>query len=272
MTKLFEKRLARKIENPPAGIALRFVQTPEEFISALRFVYEIYKNQGYIPQNSEKIHLNEHLILNETSTLIATHDKKIVGTVSFIPDSASIKLPADVLFGETVDRIRAIKPSAINTEELDNSFHKFYDPRKNIPESTIEEIGALALDPEIQSKTNLVYTIMNLVYKRHCLRGAGYYLAETEKRHAPIYKKMWHFEELASGERFSYDKKSATLLGWNNQNYADFKKASSEIKGLENLVKLRDWEGETLSSEREGDLRNIKAQLGKYLNSQIIYS
>ena len=87
-------------------IIYRIARTKEELEQAFSLVYKEYASRGYIPKHyKSKLRLSLYNALPSTATFVAKQGRKVVATVTLIPDSP-IGIPMDKIYKKEVDSLR----------------------------------------------------------------------------------------------------------------------------------------------------------------------
>lgn len=84
----------------------RIARSRKELEGAFSLVYKEYLQRGYIPKHyKSKLRLSLYNALPSTTTFVAKQGRRVVATVTLIPDSP-IGLPMDKIYKEEVDALR----------------------------------------------------------------------------------------------------------------------------------------------------------------------
>jgi len=84
----------------------RVARTRKELEDGFSLVYKEYASKGYIPKDyKSKLRVSFFNALPKTTTFVAVQDKKVVASVTLIPDSP-LGIPMDKLYKAEVDKLR----------------------------------------------------------------------------------------------------------------------------------------------------------------------
>lgn len=83
-----------------------FARNENEFLQALRLVYDEYCKQGYCPENALKLFYGPHTLTEECRVLNYMADGKVVATLSRVVDSDDMGLPMDSLYKDELEPLR----------------------------------------------------------------------------------------------------------------------------------------------------------------------
>lgn len=93
-------------ESKNTDVIYRVARTKEELIQAFSLVYKEYTKRGFIPNYyKSKMRLSLYNALPSTTTFVAKKGRKVVATVTLIPDSP-LGIPMDKIYKEEVDTLR----------------------------------------------------------------------------------------------------------------------------------------------------------------------
>lgn len=94
----------RKLDNKE--VVYRVARTKEELSQAFSLVYKEYTRRGYIPHHyKSKMRISLYNALPAATTFVAKMGRKVVATVTLIPDSP-LGLPMDKIYKEECDGLR----------------------------------------------------------------------------------------------------------------------------------------------------------------------
>ena len=88
------------------GIEYRVARSREELEKAYRLVYQEYRKQGYLDENTANLQASVYNALPQTTTFVALIDDVVTATATIIPDSP-LGLPMDDLYQAELDDLRA---------------------------------------------------------------------------------------------------------------------------------------------------------------------
>ncbi len=78
----------------------------DELLGAYRLVYDVFREEGYIPPCGSKLRMRVFEALPETATFVAKFGQNVVGVQSLVPDSNDLGLPSDGAFAEEINALR----------------------------------------------------------------------------------------------------------------------------------------------------------------------
>ncbi|MEW5895759.1 MAG: hypothetical protein AB1650_08415 [Candidatus Omnitrophota bacterium] len=87
------------------GIEYRVARSREELEKAYRLVYQEYRKQGYLDENTSKLQASVYNALPQTTTFVALVDDVVTATATIIPDSP-LELPMDDLYHAELNELR----------------------------------------------------------------------------------------------------------------------------------------------------------------------
>jgi hypothetical protein len=112
--------MASRKRNPPGGamtssvrvpgltreIRVKIATEPEEFKAAFELVASNYRARGYESESDKPYRFTPYHVLPGTVTLVASHEGKVVATLSLVPDTALLGLPLECIYGDEIARLR----------------------------------------------------------------------------------------------------------------------------------------------------------------------
>ncbi|MBI3317461.1 MAG: hypothetical protein HYZ85_05625 [Candidatus Omnitrophica bacterium] len=103
---LFADRLCHYAIQKTKNFICRPAESWYEISQAFRLIYRQYLMRGYCRPNPTEMHYNYFCMLPQSRAFIVESDKKILGTISLIPDSPC-GLPMESLFPMEISKLRA---------------------------------------------------------------------------------------------------------------------------------------------------------------------
>jgi len=96
----------------------RVARTRNELEQGFGLVYSEYKRKGYIPKGfKSKLRISLYNALPSTTTFVAMQNKRVVASVTLIPDSP-LGIPMDKLYKKEVDKLRKQKCKVAEASQL----------------------------------------------------------------------------------------------------------------------------------------------------------
>jgi hypothetical protein len=156
----------------------------QDYFTALKLVQDVYIEEGYVNAHevSSPCRILENHFFDKTAVFIGKKNEKLIFTVSLFPDSP-YGLPMDAIFGKELDLLRA-------------------QGRK------IGEVGCLATHPDVRDGSQNMLMQGNKIlfkYAKEHLQLDDLVITVNPK-HAPVYKQLLLFNDLANGQVKTYPK------------------------------------------------------------------
>lgn len=161
-------------EIKPSGFTIKIANTLEEREKVFRLAYQVYREKGYINENSNEWLHKPYDADPETVVFIVQDQlKNIVGSITLVFDD-SRRLPADGIYKEELDGLR----------------------RRG---KKITEISRLVISPDYRNSKKILILLFNYlaIYAYHVKRYDDL-IIEVNPRHKEYYKSILCFEEFGS--------------------------------------------------------------------------
>jgi len=85
---------------------VKIATEPHEWEQAFRLVAEGYRARGYEAADSRKLRFTPYHALAGTVTFVATHDTRVIATLTLVPDNSLLGLPLEVLYAAEIAELR----------------------------------------------------------------------------------------------------------------------------------------------------------------------
>lgn len=218
-------------------------RTKDELRQAFSLVYKEYFHKGYIPKHYKStLRLSIYNGLPSTTTFIAKQGKKIIATVTLIPDSG-LGIPMDKIYQKEVDRHR-------------------YGGRK------VAEVSQLAIDSSLFPKSWFsMFNFNKLIFIFRLFKLVLDYALYVDKidticiainpKHQYLYKFIG-FEEMAGLKYYGNVNKAPAVA-----RYLDLHTAEHKVKERPALYKIF-FSSKTDEAQFEGKFKFSKADLAYF--------
>ena len=154
---------------------LKYAETRFELREAFRLVHDEYRRSGYITnQKPDKMLLNIHHFLSDTSVLLMLFKDKVISTVTMVADTEKFGLPLDSVYQNELNKLRK------NSRQL-------------------MEGCALATSVSFRG-ANIVAYLFRQAYHHAVNFGATDICIMVNPKHVQFYKRIFLFEDLG-GEK-----------------------------------------------------------------------
>jgi len=152
------------------GIEIEMAISPDDLISAYRFVYEQYERKGFVESNPLRLRLRERFEMKgNITTFTAIEDGRIVATISLVEDGEH-GIPSDDIFHEIVDERRS--------------------------SGMVCEVSNMAILPTSRMNFGLLMSMFVKVLERcHEMNLETAFISVTP-RHASFFSRVLHFEPI----------------------------------------------------------------------------
>lgn len=168
------------------AVNVRLAVREEDLVAAYHLIYRQYVEYGYMDENTAEMRINYWNLLPTTYTLIAEKHGKVIGTVSYIIDSAA-NLPMSEAASDVLDRLRT-------------------------KGRRLCEVSGLAID---DSSADSETIMMMLKYGFHLSidhLAIDSYVITVSPRHAGFYKRMLAFEQIGKARPYNRVKTTGVPL------------------------------------------------------------
>ncbi len=165
--------MRKKLNLPSSGqspFVIRLAGSKEELVAALGLLHDVYVSESYMEPTQSRLRISAYNALPSTSTAIALHEGKVIGTVSIIQDSP-LGLPIDKVI--PVNHLRA-------------SGHR------------LAEISGLAVHPDFRGfHGEVLYRLVKFIIT-YCQRfhGDDILVISVNPKHGSLYRDILLFDPI----------------------------------------------------------------------------
>jgi hypothetical protein len=145
-----------------------------ELEAAFRLLATNYRARGYEAPGTKPCRFTRYHALPGTATFIARHDRRVVATLSLVPDTELLGLPMESIYGPEVDRLRR--------------------QGRRLAEFTSLAVQGLSLREFIQ----VFNTLIKLAMQYHLRQGGDTWVMTVHPRHRGYYRKVLGFSPLGT--------------------------------------------------------------------------
>lgn len=163
----------------PDKLVFKLAETREELEACFRLLHDAYVGAGFMKPDPSGMRATLYHALPTTSTLLAKHGDRVVGTISLIRES-TLGFPMQRIFD-----ISDIRSTGGN----------------------IAEVSALAIDPRFRSTGGLIlFPLMKFMYEYATkMFDTRYLVIAVNPRHIPLYESLLFFKRLRQNTVAHYD-------------------------------------------------------------------
>lgn len=167
-----------KVPNIGRDIQASIGREQAELEDAYRLLATNYRARGYEAPGSTPYRYTPYHALPGTATFVARHDRRVVATLTLVPDTELLGLPMECIYGAEVDRLR----------------------RKG---RRLAEVTSLAVQGlSLREFTQAFNTLIILAMQYHIRQGGDTWVMAVHPRHKNYYRKVLGCAPL--GTRQSY--------------------------------------------------------------------
>jgi len=167
-----------KVPNIGRDIQANIGREQAELEDAYRLLATNYRARGYEAPGSTPYRYTPYHALPGTATFVARHDRRVVATLTLVPDTELLGLPMESIYGAEVDRLRR--------------------KGRRLAEFTSLAVQGLSL----REFTQAFNTLITLAMQYHIRQGGDTWVMAVHPRHKNYYRKVLGFAPL--GSRKSY--------------------------------------------------------------------
>lgn len=162
------------IKKGKLGFTIKVANTLEEREAAFQLGYQVYKDKGYIKENTSELLVQNYDADPDTLILIVkNNENKIVGSVTLVFDVKS-KLPAEKIYHSELDTLRSKKEK-------------------------IAEISRLIIDPQYRNSKEILVLLFNYLYiYAYFIKKYTCLAIEVNPRHTAYYKALLNFRSIGN--------------------------------------------------------------------------
>jgi len=154
----------------PEGITIEIATEREDLDQAFQILHDAYVKEGFSKPHENGRRVTDYHILPSTSTAVAKHNGKVIGTISIIRDGA---------FGLPVDKVVDLKPFRDKGERLG-------------------EVSSLAIRPDFRGRSGLVmfYMFKYIVHYSLYYFGVDRFVIVVNPSRRALYESLLVFSPL----------------------------------------------------------------------------
>jgi hypothetical protein len=159
-------------------VAVKIASTREEWEGAFALVAENYQAKGY--EGACQVRFTPYHALPDTVTFVAKKQRKILMTMTLVPDNTVLGLPMETIYTEEVSKLRRQR-------------------------RRIAEVISLSADRTLKQREflHVFLSIIRLMKQFHVASGGDTWVITVNPKHANFYTKYLGYEPL--GPRRIYD-------------------------------------------------------------------
>jgi hypothetical protein len=169
---------ASRVPGLERDIRVKIARGLGELEQAYELLAANYRARGYDADGAEPYRFTPSHALPGTITMVAEHDGRVVATMTFVPDNATLGLPMESIYGEEIDRLRA-------------------EGRRVGEAISLADSGLSAREFIAVFKA-----LIRLTMQYHRRNGGDTFVIVVNPRHSGFYRRVLGFAPL--GERRSY--------------------------------------------------------------------
>jgi hypothetical protein len=160
-------------------IVVKVASEPDEYRQAFRLLTNCYRSRGYDSAGVAPYRFSAHHALPETAILVAKHGKRVVATLSMIPDTTLLGLPMEATYPVEVARLRLQGRrlgEACNLAGAGLGLHEF---------------------------ARVFLALIKLAIHYHVSRGGDSWIIAVHPRHRKFYRRMLGFVPFGGRRAYS---------------------------------------------------------------------
>jgi hypothetical protein len=157
--------LAIPVPNVARDIVVKVAARRAEFEAAYRLVATNYRASGYEPHDSKPIRFTPYHALPDTITFVAKHHRRVLATLSLVPDNHLLGLPLEEIFPE---EIAALRQGGARVAEV-TSF--------------------AATDMSLREFSQVFLALIRLMKQHHVRHGGDTWVITVNPKHRTFYTK-----------------------------------------------------------------------------------
>ncbi len=163
-----------KVPNIGRDILANIGREQAELEDAYRLLATNYRARGYEAPGTSPYRFTPYHALPGTATFVARHDRRVVATLTLVPDTELLGLPMESIYGPEVDRLRR--------------------KGRRLAEFTSLAVQGLSL----REFTQAFNTLITLAMQYHLRQGGDTWVMAVHPRHRNYYRKVLGFAPLGS--------------------------------------------------------------------------
>ena len=163
-----------KVPNIGRDIRASIGREQAELEDAYRLLATNYRARGYEAPGSTPYRFTPYHALPETATFVARHDRRVVATLTLVPDTELLGLPMESIYGAEIDRLRR--------------------KGRRLAEFTSLAVQGLSL----REFTQAFNTLIKLAMQYHIRQGGDTWVMALHPRHQNYYRKVFGCAPLGS--------------------------------------------------------------------------
>lgn len=163
-----------KVPNIGRDIRANIGREQAELEDAYRLLATNYRARGYEAPGSTPYRYTPYHALPGTATFVARHDRRVVATLTLVPDTELLGLPMECIYGSEVERLRR--------------------KGRRLAEFTSLAVQGLSL----REFTQAFNTLITLAMQYHLRQGGDTWVMAVHPRHRNYYRKVLGFAPLGT--------------------------------------------------------------------------
>jgi len=160
------------------GVKVSLASQKEDFEQVFRLLASNYQTRGYEPASGKPLRFTPFHALPETTVFVAKQGRKVVGTLSLVPDNAILGLPMESVYAS---EIKSLREDGRNLVEVTSLADRELSIRESVP---------------------VLVTLIRVMAQFAAGQGAHTWVITVNPRHRPFYERIMGF--IPIGPRKAY--------------------------------------------------------------------